>query len=93
MVFAALGMTQLYRVDSGVTLEQEFTSKTGNQITQELVDAFEKGSVTLDVKPSEGLKALEIRMIGARGLNRVQPTHGIMYIMKGITILIMESRL
>lgn len=59
MVFAALGMTQLYRVDSGVTLEQEFTSKTGNQITQELVDAFEKGSVTLDVKPSEGLKALE----------------------------------
>lgn len=59
MVFAAFGLTQLYRVDNNKTLGQEFTSKTGNQITQELVDAFEKGSVTLDVKPSEELKALE----------------------------------
>lgn len=59
MIFAAFGLTLSYNAQTGVPLGKEFLSQSGNQITQELVDAFEQGKVTLDTKPSEELMALE----------------------------------
>lgn len=43
--------------DGGI--KKQLTQRTGNQITQELVDAFEKGQTSLLKEPSEELLALE----------------------------------
>ncbi|MCR5652489.1 MAG: hypothetical protein K6F88_01670 [Ruminococcus sp.] len=46
-----------YKLPDG-GLGADFQSPATNQINQEIVDAFEKGHVELDVQPSEGFKAL-----------------------------------
>ncbi len=38
---------------------EEFTAESGNQITQELVDAFEQGRLDLDIDMNERLEALD----------------------------------
>ncbi|MBR1730940.1 MAG: hypothetical protein IJ725_00690, partial [Ruminococcus sp.] len=46
-----------YKLPEG-GLAEDFKSPATNQINQEIVDAFEKGSVELDTKPTEGFKNL-----------------------------------
>lgn len=45
--------------DPNHSLKKDFTSKSGNQITQEIVDAFEDGRTYINDSPSEELLALE----------------------------------
>ncbi|WP_295215756.1 hypothetical protein [Ruminococcus sp.] len=56
MVFAVL-IVMVELPDGGI--KKQLTQKTGNQITQELVDAFESGQTSLLKEPSEELLALE----------------------------------
>lgn len=56
---AAVLFAALNRTDSGGSLKEDFTSTEGNQITKELVDAFEKGQVKLDFDPPVELQNLE----------------------------------
>lgn len=60
-VFVALAViiTVLYQYEMSGEFFSEFKSTTGNQISQELVDAFKAGQVSLLDKPSEELLAME----------------------------------
>lgn len=49
----------LFSLYAGPVTLQDFTSESGNQVSQELVDAFEKGSVSLGAVPSKELLALD----------------------------------
>ena len=55
-VFVAMGMTFLYNYESGGAI---FLDDKGNQITKELVDAFEAGQVHLLTEPTEELLEME----------------------------------
>ena len=47
-ILAALFLTNVYRYsDSNHSLKKDFSQESGNQMTQELVDAFEAGQVSL----------------------------------------------
>ncbi|HHZ06877.1 MAG TPA: hypothetical protein GX401_08875 [Clostridiales bacterium] len=58
-VFIVLAFTSINmgRISNGDTLYNDFSLTNGNQITQELVDAFENGSV--EVSPDKDTSALE----------------------------------
>ncbi len=56
LILTAVGMTFLYNYERGGAL---FLKDGGNQITKELVDAFEAGQVHLLATPSEKLLAME----------------------------------
>lgn len=60
MVFLLTAFTSIsiHRTSNNSTLADEFTLTTGNQITKELVDAFESGKVELDIPIDESLKSL-----------------------------------
>lgn len=64
--------------------------EAGNQITQELVDAFENKQVNLLKEPTEQLINMEIHMTGVPAIRRVLVQNGIMFIMMGSIIPIME---
>lgn len=55
----ALVMVVLYSTAHSNGLVSEFTLTSGNQITQEIVDAFEKGQVHLLTEPTEDLLAMD----------------------------------
>lgn len=55
----ALVMVVLYSTAHSNGLISEFTLTSGNQITQEIVDAFEKGQVHLLTEPTEELLAMD----------------------------------
>lgn len=59
LVIAAFSVTAMLHVDPEMPYGRRFESKTGNQITKELVDAFDQGQVELLATPSEDLLALE----------------------------------
>ena len=58
VIFSALtiGLFQMY---AGEIKEKDFQLNAGNQVSKELVDAFEAGSVSLLEEPEEALLALE----------------------------------
>ena len=58
-VFTAFVSITIYRSDNSSSLEKEFSLTSGNQITKELVDAFENGSAELDIQADSSLTALE----------------------------------
>ena len=59
LIFATY-MTNMYRYTvSGHSLKNDFESHYGNQISQEIVDAFEAGRVTLDQTPNDDILSLE----------------------------------
>ena len=58
-LFTAVLITVLYNYTGSGIVFNSLKQTSGNQISQELVDAFEAGQVTLLDKPSEGLLALE----------------------------------
>lgn len=59
-MLTALFLANLGRYgDPDHSLKKDFQSESGNQITQEIVDAFEAGHVYLDRVPSDELLALE----------------------------------
>ena len=59
LMLFAVALTLLYQYDRTGTLFSNFLSRSGNQITKELVDAFCAGQVHLLQTPSEELLALE----------------------------------
>lgn len=59
LVIVAFSVTAMLRFDPDIPYGKRFESTTGNQITQELVDAFDRGQVELLATPSEELLALE----------------------------------
>ena len=60
LMLTALFMANLGRyADEEHSLKKDFQSTSGNQITQEIVDAFEAGHTYLAAEPSEELLALE----------------------------------
>ncbi len=59
LIVGAMMITCLYMYDRGGAYFSKFEQLFGNQITQELVDAFEAGQVSLLDTPSEELLALE----------------------------------
>ena len=59
-IICSLVITNCYRYsDPDHSLKKDFTMDTGNQITQEIVDAFENGQVSLLREPEPELLALE----------------------------------
>ena len=58
-VLIALALTLTYRMGLEQSLIADFTSKNGNQITKEIVDAFENGEVKLQFSPDDKLLSLE----------------------------------
>ena len=58
-VIIAISLTTAYRTKNSVSLADDFTKERGDQLTQELVDAFENGSVHLLIDPSDSLKNLK----------------------------------
>ncbi|MBQ2443650.1 MAG: hypothetical protein II501_00045 [Clostridia bacterium] len=58
-VYTAFVSITLYRNDNQASLEEEFSLSSGNQITRELVDAFEKGNAELDIQADSSLTSLE----------------------------------
>ncbi|MGN1481405.1 hypothetical protein [Porcipelethomonas sp.] len=59
-IILSLVITNCYRYsDPDHSLKKDFTMETGNQITQEIVDAFENGQVSLLREPEPELLALE----------------------------------
>lgn len=58
-LLAALVITLCYRDGRTAGLAADFKQTQGNQITQELVDAFERGQVHLLTEPSPDLLAME----------------------------------
>lgn len=59
LIVGAMVITSLYMYDKGGAYFSSFEQTYGNQITQELVDAFAAGQVSLLDTPSEELLALE----------------------------------
>lgn len=59
LVFCAGALTSAYVYNNAETAFESFELTSGNQITQELVDAFEAGQVELLDKPSEELLNLD----------------------------------
>ncbi len=57
-MLAAIALTFMYQYDTSRGVLSNFLSTSGNQITQELVDAFRAGQVSLLDRPSEDLMAL-----------------------------------
>ena len=58
-LITAFTSISIYRTSNNSTLADEFSLTTGNQITKELVDAFESGKVELDIPVDESLKNLD----------------------------------
>ena len=58
-VYLAFFSVMLYRGNNELTTEEEFKMTEGNQMTYELVKAFEKGQVYLDIDVDPSLTALE----------------------------------
>lgn len=58
-VLCAFWITSIYRQTTDTSIIDEFKSTTGNQINQELVDAFEAGQVSLLKVPDESLLKLD----------------------------------
>lgn len=59
-ILAALFLTNVYRYsDSNHSLKKDFSQESGNQMTQELVDAFEAGQVSLLREAEQPLLELE----------------------------------
>ncbi len=58
-VFGAFYITSIYRLTTNTSVVDEFCGTSGNQITQELVDAFEAGQVSLLKEPDQSLLELE----------------------------------
>ncbi len=60
LILVALFLTNAGRYsDTTHSLKKDFSLKYGNQMTQELVDAFEDGKVTLSMEPAPELLSLE----------------------------------
>ena len=59
LMVCATALTVLYQYDKTETFSTGFELTTGNQITKELVDAFEAGQVSLLDEPSKELLELE----------------------------------
>ena len=59
LIVCATALTVMYQYDKNETFSTGFELTTGNQITKELVDAFEAGQVSLLDKPSKELLELE----------------------------------
>ncbi len=59
LILGAVALTFLYQYDRTKGISGGFAQTSGNQITQELVDAFEAGQVSLLDRPSEELLALD----------------------------------
>jgi len=56
-IMLALGLTLAYRQGKSISFAQDFKSTSGDQITQELVDAFRAGQISLlDLPPQDLLK-------------------------------------
>jgi hypothetical protein len=58
-VIIAISLTSAYRTKYSSSLADDFTKQSGDQLSQELVDAFENGRVNLLIEPSESLKNLK----------------------------------
>ncbi len=58
-LITAFTSISIYRISNNSTLADDFSLATGNQITKELVDAFESGKVELDIPVDETLKNLD----------------------------------
>ena len=59
LVTASIALTFAYNFNSFGAVFSQFKNTSGNQISQELVDAFETGQVSLLDKPSDELLALD----------------------------------
>lgn len=58
-VILAITLTSAYRTKYSSSIKEDFTAKTGDQLSQELVDAFKNGQVHLLIEPSDSLKSLK----------------------------------
>ena len=58
-LIVAVLMSALYRTDFGGSLAEDFTSDNGDQITSELVEAFEQGQIKLLAEPPAALAELD----------------------------------
>lgn len=58
LVYFAFFQVNCYRPFTEENLKEDFSLTTGDQLTKELVDAFKKGQVELDIKPGQELLAL-----------------------------------
>lgn len=58
-VLVAFTSISIYRHNNNLTLQNDFTMATGNQITKELVDAFEQGKAELNIPVDSSLTALD----------------------------------
>ncbi len=59
LIVCATALTFMYQYDKSESISGGFMQTSGNQITQELVDAFEAGQVSLLDEPSKELLGLE----------------------------------
>ncbi|HOK69143.1 MAG TPA: hypothetical protein PKV51_06410 [Bacillota bacterium] len=58
-VIIAITLTAAYRTKYSSSIKDDFAAKSGDQLTQELVDAFKNGQVHLLAEPSSSLKSLK----------------------------------
>lgn len=59
LIFCAVALTFMYQYDKSGVISGGFEQTSGNQITEELVDAFEAGQVSLLDEPSKELLELD----------------------------------